>query len=217
MKGDTFVYESSNQKMVLDNELIAHKLRRWEKYLENYRLPSWEDIPDLGLYMEQVIVLLKQYLDYLPPELKEEQFITAATINNYVRLKIMPEPVKKRYYRVHIAYLIIILALKSSLSIALIQKIVPIGLTEEELKALYEEYVKMHAKAGKLFTEEIRMVAGPILQHEDINQELSIEKTENLVIISALTGGFSRLLAEKILLLDNQTLKDLPEERALPH
>ena len=80
-----------------DNELIAAKLRRWEKYLERYRLPSWEEIPDIGLYMEQVVVILKQYLDYLPPELKEEQFITAATINNYVRTKIMPMPVRKRY------------------------------------------------------------------------------------------------------------------------
>ena len=46
-------------------------------------------------------MLMRQYLDYLPPELKEEQFITASTINNYVRMKIMPEPRRKRYYRIH--------------------------------------------------------------------------------------------------------------------
>ena len=57
--------------MKYDEALIAGKLRRWEKYLDNYRLPEWEEIPDFGLYMEQVIVLLKQYLDYMPPELKE--------------------------------------------------------------------------------------------------------------------------------------------------
>ena len=87
--------------MAYDNDLIAGKLRRWEKYLLNYRLPDWDEIPDFGLYMEQVITLLKQYLDYLPPELKEEQFITAATINNYVRTRVMPEPRKKKYYRTH--------------------------------------------------------------------------------------------------------------------
>ena len=100
--------------MAYDNALVAGKLRRWERYLDNFRLPQWEEIPDFGLYMEQVITLLREYLDYLPPELKEEQFITAATINNYVRTKVMPEPVKRRYYRVHIAYLIIILTLKQS-------------------------------------------------------------------------------------------------------
>ena len=98
--------------MKYDKALVAGKLRRWETYLNTYRLPGWDQIPDLGLYMEQVIALLRQYLDYLPPELKEEEFITAAAINNYVRTKIMPEPVKKRYYRVHIAYLLVICTLK---------------------------------------------------------------------------------------------------------
>ena len=78
--------------MEYNNDLVAGKLRRWERYLENYHLPKWEEIPNLGLYMEQVIALLKQYLDYLPPELKEEQFITSATINNYVRTRVMPKP-----------------------------------------------------------------------------------------------------------------------------
>ena len=94
--------------MEFDNDLVVGKLRRWEKYLAAYRLPAWEQIPDLGLYMEQVVLLLRQYLDYLPPELKQPEPITAAAINNYVRTRLLPEPRKKRYYRVHIAYLIMI-------------------------------------------------------------------------------------------------------------
>ena len=90
--------------MAYDNDLIAGKLRRWEKYLEHYRLPAWEQIPDFGLYMEQVVQLLKQYLSYLPPGLKQSQTITSAAINNYVRTKMLPEPRRKKYYRVHIAY-----------------------------------------------------------------------------------------------------------------
>ena len=89
--------------MQYDKALVAAKLRRWETYLNNYRLPAWEQIPDLGLYMEQVVAFLRQCLDYLPPELKDEEFITAAAINNYVRTNIMPEPIKKRYYRIHMA------------------------------------------------------------------------------------------------------------------
>ena len=82
--------------MAYDKRLVAGKLRRWEGYLNRFRLPRWDDIPDFGLYREQVIVLLKKYLDYLPPELKEEQIITAAAINNYVRTKVMPGPDKKK-------------------------------------------------------------------------------------------------------------------------
>ena len=36
-------------QMEYDKQLVAGKLRRWEKYLNNYSLPQWEDIPDIGL------------------------------------------------------------------------------------------------------------------------------------------------------------------------
>lgn len=187
--------------MALDNDLVAAKLRRWEKYLNSYRLPEWEDIPDFGLYMEQVITLLKQYLDYLPPELKEEQFITAATINNYVRTKIMPEPLKKRYYRVQIAYLIMILTLKQGLSMALIHRLIPRDLEEEELKVVYSDYVRHHRIAAQFFVEQVRSAAGPILHHE-VQGEPVTRKGEDLIVASAVVGGFARLLAEKLLLLE---------------
>lgn len=194
--------------MGYDKALVAGKLRRWEKYLDNYRLPAWEEIPDFGLYMEQVIALLRQYLDYLPPELKEEQFITAATINNYVRTKIMPEPVKKRYYRIHIAYLLVICTLKQGLSIALIQRILPMGLSPEEVRRVYSAYAERHRKSAAFFTEQVRRVAGPILDHEGNDPEYSTGQTEELIISSAVIGGFARLLAEKLMLLEGKDLSN---------
>ncbi len=194
--------------MGYDKALVAGKLRRWEKYLDHYRLPSWEEIPDIGLYMEQVITLLKQYLDYLPPELKEEQFITAAAINNYVRTKIMPEPVKKRYYRIHIAYLLVICTLKQGLSIALVQRVIPMGLTVEEVREIYSDYAERHRKSATFFTEQVRRVAGPILDHEGNDPEYSTGRTEDLIVSSAIIGGLSRLLAEKLMLLEGKDLSN---------
>ena len=193
--------------MTVSNAFAAAKLRRWEKYLDSFRLPEWENIPDFGLYMEQVIDLLKQYLDYLPPELKEEQFITASTINNYVRTKVMPEPVKKRYYREHIAYLIIICTLKQTLSIALIHRIIPTGLQREEVEAVYRSYVRQHTYSAKNFTDMIRLLAAPILEHPE-RTEIAVDNAEDLITRSAIIGGFSRLLAQKLLLLEESN----PEE-----
>ena len=51
--------------MPYDKELIAHKLIRWEHYLNNYKLPAWKELPDIGLYMDQVIALLGQYLSLI--------------------------------------------------------------------------------------------------------------------------------------------------------
>ena len=194
--------------MAYCNELVAGKLRRWEKYLNNFRLPAWEDIPDFGLYMNQLIDLLRKYLDYLPPELKEEQFITAATINNYVRTKVMPEPVKKRYYRGHIAYLLIILSLKQSLSLSMITHLIPMGLSEEEIRETYAVFARRHGIAARFFTEQVREIAGPILLHEEDGSEIAAERTEDLIEMSAVVGGFARLLAEKLLLLEGKTLEN---------
>ena len=193
--------------MAYDNALVAGKLRRWEKYLNDYHLPAWNEIPDFGLYMEQVTVLLKQYLDYLPPELKEEQFITAATINNYVRTKVMPRPVDKRYFRVHIAYLIIILTLKQSLSISLIQKIIPMDQTPQEVEQIYTGYAELHRKAAIFFMDQVRIAAGPILSHRD-RAEIATDKPEDLISMCAIVGAFSRLLSEKLLLLEGKDLSN---------
>ncbi len=193
--------------MKFDKPLIAGKLRRWEKYLDSYRLPMWEDIPDIGLYMEQVIMLLKHYLDYLPTELKEEQFITPTTINNYVRKKIMPEPYKKRYYRTHIAYLLIICSLKQSLSIPTIQRMIPIDLPEEELREIYAAYAQRHRIAAESFLKLIRVEAGGILDHEPETEHYT-DKTSDLIVEVAVMSGFGRLLAEKLLLLEGKTLEN---------
>lgn len=193
--------------MTFDNDLIAGKLRRWEKYLNKYRLPAWDDIPDIGLYMDQVVTLLKQYLDYLPPELKESQFITASAINNYVRTKVMPEPVKKRYYRVHIAYLIIICTLKQSLSLAMIQKVIPMGISPEEVRGIYASFVHRHEMTAVFFAKVVREAAAPILKHDEV-PEIAANDTAELIVSAAVISGFARLLADKLLLLEGCTLEN---------
>ena len=174
--------------MAYDKALIAGKLRRWEKYLNSYRLPDWEEIPDFGLYMDQLVTLLKSYLDYMPPELKEEQVITPAAINNYVRKKIMPEPVKKKYYRVHIVYLIMVCSLKQSLSIPTLQTIIHMGLEEEDLRRVYSAYVKRHRIACSYFVKQVRLAAAGILDHES-QSEISTDDSADLVSYVALIGG----------------------------
>jgi len=196
-----------------EKALIAGKLRRWEKYLLNYRLPAWEEIHDIGLYMDQVVTLLRQYLDYLPPELKEEQVITPAAINNYVRKKIMPEPIKKKYYRSHIAYLIMICTLKQCMSISTLQTMIPMGLSEEELERTYTAFAKRHRASALFFIEQVREVAAGILDHDE-QTEISTSDTVDLITTSAVVSGFSRLLAEKLLLLDGKTAADIRRQQS---
>jgi len=198
--------------MRLEKELVAGKLRRWEKYLYNFQLPNWEMIPDFGLYMDQIIGLLTEYLDYLPPEIKSDRIITAATINNYVRMKIMPEPQNKKYYRVHIAYLIMICTLKQSLNIAMIQKIIPLSLGEEEVREIYGAYVRRHRFAADYFIEQIRSFVTPLLQNDEGAEQIS----EQLIYSTCILSGLSRLLAEKLILLEGYSANSEGIDLSIP-
>ena len=193
--------------MQYDKELIAHKLNRWDRFITDYHLPEWDAIPDLGLYMDQVVVLLAQYLNFIPamPGGKES-FVTSSTINNYVRLKIMPAPVKRKYFRVHIAYLIMILTMKQSLSISDVQKILPADSNETDVRAVYEDYSLKFRRVGLFFNQQVQSGSEGI---RSANEQNGNNAVELLVIESALIAGFSKILAEKLIRLCGADAEDV--------
>lgn len=192
--------------MQYDKDLVAHKLRRWDKFITDYHLPEWETIPDFGLYMDQVIVLLEQYLSFIPsPAGTKEHFVTSSTINNYVRLKIMPAPVKRKYHRVHIAYLIMILTMKQGLSISDVQKVIPPDSSEEEVRVVYENYSEKFRRLALFFNQQVQSGAEGI----HTPGQSTDNAVELLVIESALIAGFSKILAEKLIRLCGADTEDV--------
>ena len=193
--------------MSYDKELIIHKLERWDRFITNYHLPDWDSIPDLGLYMDQVVVLLVQYLSFIPtPAGAKEHIVTSATINNYVRLKIMPAPVKRKYHRVHIAYLVMILTMKQSLSISDVQKVIPpMDSSEDEVLSVYEDYSEKFRRLALFFNQQVQSAAEGVRSTEQ-NSDNAVEL---LVIESALIAGFSKILAEKLIRLCGADTEDV--------
>ena len=142
------------------------EIRDLKERLQEQRPASWENLPDIPLYMDQVLTLLSRYLPFLPKKEKEEQIITTSAINNYVRMKLMPAPEKKKYNRIHIAYLIMICALKQSLTMSEIQKILPNGLTEDEVKKTYEAFVDQYTDSARVFVSMVESMAAQLLAAE---------------------------------------------------
>ncbi len=85
---------------------LANKFDEWESYLGALKLPAWNELPTLELYMDQVVIVLNDYLGMYAAG--EDKTVTQAMINNYVKQKLIPPPVKKKYSRVHLALLMII-------------------------------------------------------------------------------------------------------------
>ena len=188
--------------MDYDKELVARKLRRWEKFLKKYKLPSWEELPTLELYMDQVIVLLSQYLNFLPRDEHSDKVITASIINNYVRMRIIPPPVKKKYSKIHMAYLIMICILKQSLNISYVQSIIPIGLDESQVKAIYDGFAEKLGDISAAFVDSIRVSAADILD-SDNHDPMAVN---SFVVETAIISNLYKLLTEKLV-----NLKNIPE------
>ncbi len=76
-----------------------------------FTCPSWNELPLLELYMDQVIIIIEESLSPMLPGIPK--IITPTMINNYVKQKILPPTVKKKYNRKHLSELIMITLLKT--------------------------------------------------------------------------------------------------------
>lgn len=90
-------------------------------------LPRYAELPQLELYMDQVLLILEQALTLELPEpaaepprrgKQKERPLTASMINNYVKQGLIEPPRKKRYTRQQVASLLLICLLKNLLPIA---------------------------------------------------------------------------------------------------
>ena len=86
--------------------------RQIAKSVETFRLPRYQEIPNVGLYLEQATKYICEYLAPLG-----EYSLTSSMISNYVKKGLIANPVKKQYGREQIAYLFFIAVAKSVLSL----------------------------------------------------------------------------------------------------
>ncbi len=79
--------------------------------IEDFRLPRYREIPDVGLYLDQTVKYVNRYL--APLGCME---ITSSMVSNYVKKGYISNPVRKQYDADQIAYLFFISVAKSVLS-----------------------------------------------------------------------------------------------------
>ena len=104
-------------------------------------IPLWDGLPVIDLYMDQVIILLNRYLGVIKNNDSGEDTITKNMINNYVKMKAVPAPVRKKYSREHIACLLIVCIMKQVFNISMIKDIMPDFDDEQQIKDTYNDFV----------------------------------------------------------------------------
>ena len=157
------------------------ELRELKERMTQQRPEPWEALPDLALYMDQLI-------SYMPRQLiryGEGDTLTAAMVNNYIKDGLLPRAEGKRYSKVHLAYLTEICALKQILPVK------DAGLLaghrgQEEAEEAYAA-----------FREELDRALGETAQRLDTEREK--EELPRLALALALRSYADKLACQRII------------------
>lgn len=90
-------------------EFMEERMKRdWGGSHKPFSLPRYEQLPNMGLYLEQTVKYLNQSL---------EQFgciqVTGSMVRNYVKMGLVKNPIKRAYYADQIGHLMVITILKT--------------------------------------------------------------------------------------------------------
>ena len=102
-----------------------------------FRLPRYNEIPNVGLYLEQAT---KYVCEYLAP--LGEFSLTSSMISNYVKKGLIANPVKKLYGREQIAYLFFIAVAKNVLSLDALQYFIQLQQRTYPMERAYNYFVE---------------------------------------------------------------------------
>lgn len=161
------------------SEVIMNNIRDFRERMLTCRPQEWEQIPDIDLYMDQVISYMERQHIGLGPE--GDESLTPAMINNYIKSGLLPRAKGKRYSREHIGYLTAICLLKQVLSVGETGSLLKNQMEHCRIEDFYRNYVST-------LDEVFRETAEPI--DEDADEE----KMAQLALEMAISA-YARILA----------------------
>lgn len=155
--------------------------------LQAHRSALWEDLPDLELYMDQVITYLDRQLSPFQSA-ADEKLMTAAMINNYVKSGLIPRPTKKKYTRTHMARLLMAGSLKQVLPIRRVKQLLD---AEQDGECAQEQFNCFCQEQDAALSHTAEAVGALDAQDRPALYRLALRL--------AIQANTSRLLAERLL------------------
>ena len=127
--------------------------------LSQDRPANWDALPDIDLYMDQVV-------SYLPRQSVGGKVpaMTSAMINNYVKDDLLPRACGKRYRKEHLIYLTAIGLLKNILTVKDMKLLLDMEIQEGQEAVFYEKFLKGIDSAYDGVAQEV----DPQLTEEDL-------------------------------------------------
>lgn len=122
---------------------VNKSLDKWLDEIDGQELPDYDKLPDIELYMEQMLTYLENQSKVLQKNSNDKQ-ITSSMINNYVKHKIVQAPKAKKYSKKQLSLLNELIYLKQVLSLPEIKQILDIEYKDGEYKVEYNKYLDIN-------------------------------------------------------------------------
>ncbi|WP_411678434.1 DUF1836 domain-containing protein [Caproicibacter sp.] len=133
----------------------TERIQKWIGQIEESRAVEWERLPEIYLYMDQVLTYMNKQLCLYERD-EGTNLLTSSMINNYVKDGVLPRPEQKKYSRDHLAILTVICMLKQVLSIQDISSLVKTLLLNASQNEMYDRFCEDQTTAMKEVCERIR-------------------------------------------------------------
>ena len=104
--------------------------------VQNFKLPRYDDLPEVELYLDQTTAYISERLEILG-DLK----LTSSMISNYVKHKLIRRPVKKRYAADQIAELFFIAVAKNVMQLSDLKAAIELQRQTYSTKVAYDYFV----------------------------------------------------------------------------
>ena len=113
-------------------------------FISNLHIPRWEELPNIDLYLDQVVTLVNTSLEPLTNlninSSREASTLTKTMINNYVKGNLIDAPYKKKYSKTQLAKLFVICILKQVYSINDIKNLITLALKTSPADISYNKF-----------------------------------------------------------------------------
>lgn len=189
-------------------EFDIHKLGSLIEEISSYEDIELSDIPNLDLYMDQVITLFDNKLSHLRRN-EEDKILTKTMINNYTKAKILMPSTKKKYSKDHIILLILIYYLKQNLSISdisllfkdMIKTVESTNNESLEIEKIYQCFLNVKKADSSTLQEDLNKKVNLVLQNTKDLPPKNLEFSQMLITVLTLINQANtyKRLSEKII------------------
>ncbi|MCI5812518.1 MAG: DUF1836 domain-containing protein [Limosilactobacillus coleohominis] len=159
--------------------MIEQEFHNWRTKLSKIQLDAWDELPEMDLYVDQVVSFINDHLAGLNVDP-----LTKSMVNNYVKKSAIMAPIKKKYSAPQIAALFGIVLLKNIYSLDGIKKGIDQLTINNYPKVVYNRFVE-------LFNARLR--------NEDAPTPSPLTDTNEYMMHLVVDTAFQRILTVQLL------------------